>query len=113
MTRDEVKRIFALLKVAYSSFVPESREEAEAKVNLWTLMFDKTSYREAEWAAKRCIESCTFPPTIADMKQFLGMERTRDDVQAMLPFKEYEPKYANEAYMEAKFMECMRRIDEK
>lgn len=111
MTRDEVKKIFALFKTAYRGFLPDDDDEAKAKLNLWERMFERTSYSEAEWAAMRCIESCTFPPTVADMKSYLGMGRTLDDVRAALPFKEDEPHYANEAYMQAVYDRIMKELE--
>lgn len=111
MTKQEIARIFMLLKVAFPSFIPSDREEAEAKVTLWSRMFERTSYSEAEWAAMRCIESCTFPPTVADMKSYLGMGRTLDDVRAALPFKEDKPVYANEAYMQAVYDRIMKELE--
>ena len=111
MTRDEVKKIFALFKTAYRSFLPDSDEERKAMLNLWEMMLIRNSYTECEWAAKRCIETCIYPPTIADMKQWLGTERTLQDAQALLPYHYEEPKYANEAYMESKFEALMRDIN--
>lgn len=112
MTRDEVKKIFSLFKTAYNSFLPEDEDEQRAKLNLWELMFSRNSYWECEWAAQRCIETCIYPPTVADMKQWLGQSLTLNDKVARLPYHEEEPKYANEAFMEAKFAEAMRKINE-
>lgn len=112
MTRDEVKKIFSLFKTAYNGFLPDDEDEVKAKLNLWEMMFIRHSYKECEWAAQRCIESCIYPPTIADMKQWLGMSLTLNDKLARLPYKPEKPNYANEAYMEAKFAEAMRKIDE-
>lgn len=112
MTRDEVRKIFALFKTAYRGFLPDDDDEVRVMLNLWEMMFVRNSYAECEWAAKRCIETCIYPPTIADMKQWLGAERTLQDVQARLPYHHEEFKYANEAYMEAKFAQIMREINE-
>ena len=112
MTRDEVKAIFSLFKTAYNSFLPEDEDEQRAKLNLWEMMFSRNSYGECEWAAQRCIETCIYPPTVADMKQWLGQSLTLNDKVARLPYHEEEPKYANEAFMEAKFAEAMRKINE-
>lgn len=112
MTRDEVKKIFALFKTAYRGFLPDDDDEVKVMLNLWEMMFVRNSYAECEWAAKRCIETCIYPPTIADMKGWLGTERTLQDAQALLPYHYEEPKYANEAYMESKFEALMRAINE-
>lgn len=112
MTRDEVKMIFSLFTAAYNNFLPESDGERKAKLNLWELMFIGHNYTECEWAAKRCIETCIYPPTIADMNQWLGKGLTRDDKQARLPYHYEPPNYANEAYMESKFERAMRSISE-
>ena len=112
MTKDEVKKIFLLLTTAYPSFLPDSDQERIAKLNLWELMFSRNSYWDCEWAAQRCIETCVFPPTVADMKQWLGAGITRDDMQARLPYHYTPPTYANEAYMESKFERAMRNISE-
>lgn len=113
MTRDEVKRIFSLLKTAYNGFLPDDEDEVKAKLNLWEMMFLKRSYSECEWAARRCIETCIYPPTIADMNQWLGQTLTRNDQLARLPYHYTPPVYATDAYMEAKFAEIMRKIDEE
>lgn len=113
MTREEVKRIFALFKVAYNSFLPESPEEVEAKLAMWQRFFEKTSFSDAEWAAQRCIESCTFPPTIADMKQYLGMGLTRQDLDARRAI-EFDPTkvyYPSDITIEAAFERAMRAIN--
>lgn len=112
MTRDEVKKIFSLFTAAYNNFLPESDGERKAKLNLWELMFITHDYKECEWAAKRCIETCIYPPTIADMNRWLGEGLTRDDKVARLPYHYEPPNYANEAYMESKFERAMRNISE-
>jgi len=103
--------IFSLFTAAYNNFLPDGDAERKAKLNLWELMLISHSYKECEWAAKRCIETCIYPPTIADMNQWLGSQMTRDDKQARLPYHYEEPTYANEAYMESKFAEMMRKIN--
>ena len=114
MTRDEVKLIFALFKAAYNGFLPEDDEEKRAKINLWQRFFENTSYKDAEWAAQRCIESCIYPPTIADMKQYLGMGLTRQDVEARqyLPFDPTKVYYPSDIKIESSFERAMRMLNE-
>lgn len=108
MTKDEVKKIFMLLTAAYPTFLPDGDDERKAKLNLWELMFSRNSYWDCEWAAQRCIETCVFPPTVADMKQWLGANRHEEPKLLAMP----EPKYSNAAYIEAMFEKAMRKIDE-
>ncbi len=110
MTTDETARIFMLFKTVYRDFVPEDEWEAKAQLNTWQRIFDKTPYKEAEWAAERCIESCTFPPKPADMKSYLGMGRTLYDRQAALPYHYDKPQYATEIHMQAVFEKLMRDL---
>lgn len=111
MTRDEVKRIFMLLKAVFPNFLPETDDERKVMLGIWEKMFERNSYSECEWAAMRCIESCTFPPTVADMKSYLGMGRTLDDVRAALPFKQEEPQFANEITIQAGYERAMRMLN--
>ena len=114
MTREEVKKIFALFKVAYSNFLPETAEDAEAKISMWQQFFENTNYKDAEWAAQRCIESCIYPPTIADMKQYLGMGLTRQDLEArkLLEFDPTKVYYPSDIKIESSFERAMRMINE-
>lgn len=110
MTRDELKQIFMLFKAAYPSFIPASNDALKAKLNLWESFFPNTTYAAAEWAAKRCIENCKEPPTVADMKEWLGMGLTRQDVEAR---KQIEVKpFTYPDNLEEKFQKAMRALNE-
>jgi hypothetical protein len=103
-----------MFKIAYTGFMPEEKTEAEAKIAMWQRFFEKTSYKDAEWAAQRCIESCIYQPTIADMKQYLGMGLTRQDLEARqyLPFDPTKVYYPSDIKIESSFERAMRMLNE-
>ena len=109
MTRDEVKKIVMLLKAAYPNFVPSDEAEAVVRFNLWESYLSSVDYTAAEWCVRRCIETCIYPPTIADMNQYLRLTKREEPKLLAMP----KPEYSNAAYIEAKFEKAMRAIDEK
>lgn len=111
MTKDEVAKLFLLFKTIWRDFVPQDEWEATAQLNAWHRILERRSYKDAEWAAHRCMESCTFPPIPADLMAFMGTEMTLNDKLARLPMKDIEPTYADETHMEAAFMRLMRDLN--
>ena len=111
MTKDEVAKLFLLFKTIWRDFVPQDEWEATAQLNAWHRILERRSYKDAEWAAHRCMESCTVPPKPADLMAFMGAEMTLNDKLARLPMKDIEPTYADETHMEAAFMRLMRDLN--
>lgn len=113
MTQEEIAKIFMLFKTIWRDFVPDDENEAKAQLLTWQRIFEGHAYEAIEWAARRCMESCVFPPKPADIHQFLGKRPTRADMDArkLIEYDHTKVIYANEAYMEAKFEQIMREIN--
>ena len=74
MTTDETTKILATLKAAYPhSFRDLTRRDAEAMIDLWTVMFDADGYEEVNAAVIALIATRTvgFSPTVGEVKEKL------------------------------------------
>lgn len=68
MTRDEAKKLLALIKVAYpSAYKDIDREFALATINMWQSTFPNVPYAVVETAFNQFRKKSKFPPTVADM----------------------------------------------
>lgn len=68
MTRDEAKKLLALIKVAYpSAYKDIDREFALATINMWQSTFPNVPYAVMETAFNQFRKKSKFPPTVADM----------------------------------------------
>ena len=74
MTADETIKILATLKAAYPhSFKDLTKRDAEAMIDLWTMMFSAESYAEVNAAIGALISTRTvgFSPTVGEVKEKL------------------------------------------
>ncbi len=72
MTREEAKKLLALIKVAYpSSYKDMDRDFAIATVNMWQSTFPNVPYTIMETAFNHFRKKSKFPPTVADMYEEL------------------------------------------
>ncbi len=72
MTRDEAKKLLALIKVAYpNSYKDMDRDFAIATVNMWQSTFPEVPYVIMETAFNQFRKKSKFPPTVADMYEEL------------------------------------------
>lgn len=69
MSRDTVIAILGILRTAYPRFYSTmAREDAEKTIELWQEMFKDMSPQVVTAAVKSLINSFSYPPTIADVK---------------------------------------------
>ena len=69
MTKNDVVKIFIVIRTAYPNFYREmKKEDLEATINLWTEMFAHENTALVVAAVKNLINTFKFPPTIADVK---------------------------------------------
>lgn len=72
MTREEAKKLLALIKVAYpNSYKDMDRDFALATVNMWQSTFPEVPYVIMETAFNGFRKRSKFPPTVADMYEEL------------------------------------------
>lgn len=70
MTRNDVIKIFIVLRTAYPNFYKDmKKEDLEATIDLWTEMFAHENPQLVVAAAKNLINTFKWPPTIADIKE--------------------------------------------
>ena len=68
MTKEEAKKLLALIKVAYpSSYKDMDKDFAMATVNMWQSTFPNVPYSIMETAFNYFRKNSNFPPTVADM----------------------------------------------
>lgn len=72
MTREEAKKLLALIKVAYpNAYKDMDREFALATVSMWHSTFPEVPYVIMETAFNGFRKKSKFPPTVADMYEEL------------------------------------------
>lgn len=79
MTEDDAVKILATLKAAYPhSFKDLTKKDAEAMIDLWTMMFAAESYAEVSAAIAALISTRTggYSPTVGEVKEKLNSLRT-------------------------------------
>ena len=70
MNREEIITVLGILKIAYPRFYANlSKEDAEKTISLWQNMFQNEQGKVVILAVKNLINTFSFPPTIADIKQ--------------------------------------------
>lgn len=73
MTRDGVKSVVALLKLAYQNYYKDySIEEMKALIKLWEIQFENYDDNLVADAVNCLISTNKFPPTIADIKDLIS-----------------------------------------
>lgn len=66
MTRDETKKLFALMIMAYP---PQLRiENTEHTITLWFKLLEDINYKDAERGMINIIKTSKYPPSIADVR---------------------------------------------
>ena len=70
MTREETISVLTILKSAYPKFYQGmSRNDAEAVINLWSVMFADTFIDDVKLALYKIISTSQFPPSVAELRQ--------------------------------------------
>lgn len=70
MTKNDVVKIFIVIRTAYPNFYKEmKKEDLEATINLWAEMFAHENTQLVVAAVKNLINTFKWPPTIADVKE--------------------------------------------
>ena len=73
MTREETTKVLAILKAAYpNSYKNMSKEEAMGTVGVWHMQFANVHPEIVMMAVQKCISTCTFPPSISEVKKKIG-----------------------------------------
>lgn len=73
MAKAEIIKILAILKANYSNaFKDMTKQEAEAKINLWTSMFADVEPEEMLLAVQKIIATKPYFPTVAEVRSVLA-----------------------------------------
>lgn len=73
MTREEIIAVLALLKANYSGALKDmTRQDAEGKINIWTMMFADVDKESMNIAIQKIIATNKYFPTIAEVREVLA-----------------------------------------
>lgn len=90
MTRDETKKILAVLKTAYPYFYGKQTDaELSAAVNLWYAALGEFEYSFISAGLKTLVRTAKFPPTVAGV---LEAAKSQPDANSVLG-QPYSPLY--------------------
>lgn len=77
MDRTETIAILKILKLTYPTYYRDyTKEEASDLISVWQMMFANESSKIVSEAVKATIETCKFPPTIAEIKEKINIMRS-------------------------------------
>jgi hypothetical protein len=83
MIREHVIKILLILESTYPSFYKDlSENHKKAMVEVWLLQFINLEYKIVYNAVMDLISICKFPPTIAEIKQYIAKETNKSDMTA-------------------------------
>lgn len=83
MIREHVIKILLILESTYPSFYKDLNENhKKAMVEVWLLQFANLEYRIVYDATMELISICKFPPTVAEIKQYIAKKMHKDDLSA-------------------------------
>lgn len=85
MTDFEANRLVTMLAYNFPQFLPLDPQGAAIKKGTWMSELVKHDAARGEKAVNTLIQTCHFPPQLADFREALGVEITRDEYQARLP----------------------------
>lgn len=72
MNRKEAAQVLAILKASYPNFYKSlTAEDAQGIVSVWSMQFAGMSAEIVLMALNKAISSCTYPPSIAEVKEKL------------------------------------------
>lgn len=118
MTEFEANRLITMIVYNFGQFLPADVQGAAIKKGTWMAELMKYDAAPAEKAVRTIIQTCHFPPQIADFRDLMGTgtEYTRDDMVARLP----GPTFGTEEGFRAMYdfdhdraREIMDRLDEE
>lgn len=70
MTREETISVLTIIKSAYPKFYQGmSKNDAEAVINLWSVMFADADISDVKLALYKIISTSQFPPSVAELRQ--------------------------------------------
>lgn len=73
MDKTETLKIMTVIKTAYPKYYTDSEtSNLQAAVRLWNSMFKETDYSVVATAVKAYIATNKFPPTIADINEYIA-----------------------------------------
>lgn len=92
MTEFDANRLITMLVYNFAQFLPTDVQGAAIKKGTWMAEMMKYDAAPAEKAVRTIIQTCHFPPQIADFRDLMGTgtEYTRDDMLARLPGPTWE-----------------------
>jgi len=86
VTRDNIKKIFALMILAY----PSMSEMTTEKIDIWHELLSDIDFEAAEKAVKEHIKTSRFVPTIAEIREAVNENRPMyDDYRTSETYREF------------------------
>ncbi len=83
MIKEQVIKLLLVLECTYPSFYRElSENHKKAMVEIWLMQFKNIDYKNVYSAIMDLISESKFPPTIAEIKQYMAEEESCDDMTA-------------------------------
>ena len=68
MEKEQVKELLTLIKNAYPRFLPDEKEKAISKVEMWNSFMKKWDYEKAKAKLITHIENSPYEPKISEVK---------------------------------------------
>ena len=83
MTKEQVIKLLTVLECTYPSFYRDlSENHKKAMAEIWLIQFKNIDYKNVYSAIMDLISKSKFPPTIAEIKQYMVEEMSNDDMTA-------------------------------
>ena len=85
MTDFDANRLLLMIIYNFSGFLPKDIQGAAVVKSTWLDELRKYDAAKAEKAVKTIVQTLHYPPQIANFRELMGAELTRDEMQARLP----------------------------
>lgn len=99
MDKTETLKIMTVIKTAYPKYYTDSEtSNLQAAVRLWNSMFKETDYSVVATAVKAYIAVNKFPPTVADINEYILMITQPKEKTAFEAWEQVKQAVRNSSY---------------
>lgn len=110
MTFEQAAELLAIMKAAFpNAYKGMSLKDAETVCKMWATQFSQIEGNLVMLAVKRLIKTCTFAPSIAEVRNEL--KNIYEEAKGALMFQNLESLYSEEMLRKLKYivakLECM------
>lgn len=110
MTFEQATELLAIMKAAFSNaYKGMSLKDAETVCKMWATQFSQIDGNLVMLAVKRLIKTCTFAPSIAEVR--VELKNIYEEAKGALMFQNLDSLYSEEMLRKLKYivakLECM------